>query len=267
MSKSMVLLTGKDYGRSELRRQQERFLNGTRINWFPTGHQITTDPTIYNVVKQMNKPKTDTFKARYKRNEKAAKVRAKLAAIDKTSAAPSSPLPLKNNAQKRRRARAEVKLKEQMTRLAMPANALQRTVALYQAASKYECAVQPPLPRELVLTPRYLPRPNKLVLDRWGNPKIDDRGRQKLKAPSYRLVAYEPVPRDPGALLGNVKSLLGQKEVEVFEKLASSPTFRATKERVQVMTMKGEKLLACDPDGTNIEFFGDWRTNVAAVMA
>jgi hypothetical protein len=122
----------------------------------------------------------------------------------------------------RRRAKAERVLKDQMIRLAQPGNVLQRTVALYQAACRYECAVRPPLPEGMTLEPVYLPRPAKARMDRYGNFKFypeafvhtDEKGRSyspdgtgvpgafgragqvKLKPPAYRLVEYRLVPKD-----------------------------------------------------------------------
>lgn len=128
-----------------------------------------------------------------------------------------------NKGRRKRLALAEKKLQEQMKRLEMPANALQRTVALYQAACRYECAVKPPTPEGMRWEPRYLPRPDKMRLDPWGHPKCypeaslytDTKGithwtsgngtpgafgradQVKMKPRAWRLVEYKLVPKNP----------------------------------------------------------------------
>jgi len=237
-----------------------------------------TDTSIPLVpLKQRNlKSKDERFKAKRKAIEQkdkreARRVPAKVASINNdvimVDEQHPAKAPVKNKSRRRRLAKAAVKLKEQMARLKMPANALQRVVALYQAACKYECAVQPKRHPALALEPVYLPRPVKYRMNGNGQPKLDRKGNPIEKKAAWRLVEYKLVPRNPGVLFDNVKMALSEEKRELLKKEIEFPKFAVENGKVFGLNAKGVRLFESDPDGHNVILLGNWFTPAQEVTA
>lgn len=254
-----------NFGKSDLRRTQEKYME----------HLVESIPLP--PLRQCNfKPKDRRFKAIRKAAEKRAKqltqareeahLRGRASGKSEANRAAAN-IPaentgdtqvVRNNGQRRRRARAEQKLREQMVRLRMPANALQRTVALYQAAQKYECVQRPPIHPELVAEPRYLPRPEKYVRDGAGNLKLDRKGRPRAKKGAYRLIGYSLVPRDPEGLYVRIQEALEPSVRAALATRVTTPQFDVQGDRVRVLDVERTELLTCDPIGNSIQLSGEW---------